>query len=253
MKRSVTVWLAVFALFGGGLRWLDLSFFTDTATGFAMGPVWLRYVLLAIWLLVFLLAGRKTAGKLVPGRRLSNLAQICGGAYGAVVLMQLSHSLELTESGQMNLFLTVLLVVLAGWLILVGLCWRRFGTKMGLPLHLGIGASLYFLLQTFLCGLTQAAHLAHIDIVWQALAYMAALCFCIKLLRAATIPAETDSRGLWVTGMAAFLLCTCLHLPQYYWWVMQGIRAQSALPAAAALGLFGLLGLGCALSVTAEK
>ena len=82
----------------------------------------------------------------------------------------------------------------------------------------------------------------------EALAALAALLFCTAQVKAAYIPGGKSGGWVFFTGMAAFLLCTCLALPGVVCEYLVGQAALAELIQAACIGLVGLSGLAYAFT-----
>ena len=87
----------------------------------------------------------------------------------------------------------------------------------------------------------------------EALAALAALLFCTAQLKSAYIPGGKSARWIWLCGMAAFLLCTCLALPSAMWTWLQGQSELRSMVEGVCLALVGLMGAVYALTVSSEE
>ena len=245
MKPIYTFLAAVLCLLAGVARWLDLNNFTDYETGFALaGPYWVRYLVLA--LLVFFLwgLGRLARPRSLPFPRARWGCALASFGAGAVLCAVTAQYFSWASPLQW------ILPGLSGvWLALLGVHWLGLSYRTFIPLPLGIAGTLYFLYQSFLHGLTYAANLQRIAVVWEALAYLAALWFLVKLLRMVYLPGEPGLSGCYSAGLIAFLLDTCLALPQGVWSFLAGQGTVTGLMELTALGLVGLIGLGSAFSI----
>lgn len=248
MKPIYTCLGAVLCLLAGVARWLDLNNFTDYQTGFALvGPYWARYLALGavvalLWLLSLLAHPRS-----LPSPRPRWGSALLSFAAGGVLCMVAAQYYSWGSPVQW-----ILPAISGIWLALLGVHWLGLSYRTFIPLPLGIAGTLYFLYQTFLHGLTYAANLQRIGVVWEALAYLAALWFLVKLLRLVYLPGEPGLAGCYRAGMVAFLMDSCLALPQGVWNWLAGQGTVTGLMELLTLGLVGLLGLGCAFSIREE-
>lgn len=249
MKPIYTFLAALLCLGAGVARWLDLNNFTDYQTGFALvGPYWVRY--LALGVMVAILWG---LGRLVRSHSLPRPKARWGSAlvsFGAGAILCLTAAEYFSFAGPVEWILPAL----AGlWLAMLGVHWLGLSYRTFIPLPLGMLGSLYFLYKTFLHGLTYAANLQRIAVVWQALAYLAALWFLVKLLRMVYLPGEPGLSGCYTAGLWAFLLDSCLAFPQLVWSFLAGQGTVLGLLEGAALGLVGVLGLCSAFSIREDQ
>lgn len=256
MKRISAFFPLLLCLCAGAARWLDLVNCTDLATGFpVVGSYLIRYALLAGLILIFALFSL-TVPQIPDG--------LTRGCTPAAVLMILSGALFAGLGGMtlrlsmgfylrynmLNLLMGLLYLVTAVWLVFAGL--SRLGRTAREPsgsVLLGIGGSISFLLLTFREGLTEAANIQRIPVVWGALGALVALWFGVRMIRACYLPDTEAGRGLYLSGYTCFLLNTCLLLPQQVCFWMAGgyIITVSDMLKAFTFGVFGLVGLAFAL------
>lgn len=263
MKRISFFFPLLLCLCAGVARWFDLVNYTDLTTGFpSVGSYLIRYGLLvgivgAVFL--FSLAVPRVPKALTRGCNLvAMLMFLSGGLFaglGVMTLLNRGYSLSL-RSMVLDVLMGLLYLLTALWLVLSG-C-SRLGQNAKEPsgnILLGIGGTISFLLLTFRSGLTEAANIQRIPVVWSALGALIALWFGVRMIRACYLPDTEVGRGLFFSGYTCFLLNTCLLLPQQvcFWIVGVGIT-NVELVKAVAFGVFGLVGLSFAiLAALSEK
>lgn len=251
MKRFATSLLALVCLAAGGARWLDLVNCTDLATGFSTyGSYWVRYavvgaVLLLAALASFLAPGRPAA---LGGHNALQgiLAFLCGFGFAALAGVQIGGWAAL---GWVERILAVLYLVSALWMLLLGR--SRFTEEFEAPTGsavFGVAGTLSLYLLTIQRFCLVPTGIVRVGYTLEALAALAALLFCTAQVKAAYIPGGKSGGWVFFTGMAAFLLCTCLALPGVVCEYLVGQAALAELIQAACIGLVGLSGLAYAFT-----
>ena len=244
--KPVYTFLGALVCVGAGLaRWLDLNNFTEYPSGFpTQGPYWVRYLVLGAVLFLLWVMGQAARPRSLPQPRPRLGCALLSFGAGAGLCMTAAQYLNT------NKVLDWVLPGLAGiWLAPLGVYWLGLSYRALIPVPLGIAGTLYFLYKSFLHGLTYAANLHRIGVVWEALAYLAALWFLVKLLRLVYLPGEPGLAGCYTAGMWAFFLDSCIIFPQGVWTFLSGGGTMTGLLELFWLGLVGLLGLGCAFSI----
>lgn len=251
MKRFATILLTLVCLAAGGARWLDLVNCTDLATGFSTyGSYWLRYAvvggILLLAALAAFLAPKNPAALGGHSAVQGLLAFLCGFGFAALAGVQLGGWGAL---GWVERILAVLYLVTALWMLLLGR--SRFTPEFEAPTGsalFGVAGtlSLYLLCIQRFCLVPTG--IVRVGYTLGALAALAALLFCTAQAKAAYIPGGRSGGWVFFTGMAAFLLCTCLALPGAVCEYLVGQAALADLLLAACLGLVGLSGLACAFT-----
>ena len=97
MKRLTAGISLLVPVAAGAVRWLDLVNFCDLTTGFVLlGPVWARYLCMAMVLslgvLASFLAARRPSGLVRRSMSLGLLCLLAGGAFAALAGVQLAAS-----------------------------------------------------------------------------------------------------------------------------------------------------------------
>lgn len=238
MKAKIIGYLAAGAVFCG-VRWADLALWTDRETGLVTaGPVWVRYLILAVLVAAGLLAGRMSSGSPAPLRRLQPLAALPALLCAVLFLVQGVVSL-LQAAGAAAAVQGVLTLACGAWLAFLGVKWLSSGFGQASSAWFGVAGTLVFvwkILESFMTNGSSWHRTIPTAAVWQQLA---ALLFLAALLRVLCLPEESDGRSVGGYGLAAFCLCLCWQLPRCV-----------LLPAGAgdwALCAVGLLGGACAL------
>lgn len=256
MKRIATILLLLVCAAAGAVRWLDVMYYTDLATGFVTWGSYLwRYalaggVLVLLWLASWMipktsdaLKGQSTAQGL--------LALLCGVGFAALGGVYLA---AFDEMGRFELALAVLYLVSGVWMLLLGR--SRFTPEFEAPTGSAVfgvaGTLALYLLTIKRFGLAPTG-IVRVNNTLEALAALVALLFCTAQLKSAYIPGSKSARWIWLCGMAAFLLCTCLALPSAVWTWLQGQSELRGMVEGVCLALVGLMGAVYALTVSAEE
>ena len=233
------------------LRWADLALWTDRETGLVTaGPVWARYLVLAVLAGLALLAGHRSAGPAGevsrPRTRKAGLAlSVPAFAAGALYLAQGVLDL-LGAAGVPDLVCGVLEVLCALWLEYLGQYWllaglrsRRRAASAPPPALLGVLGSLVFVwdvLASFMTNGSSWHRTIPTAAVWQALA---ALLLLAAVLRAVCLPGAASPRSLCRCGLLAWVLCFAWQVPR--------CALLPAGPGDWGMAVLGLLGGVCAL------
>ena len=254
MKRFATILVLLVAAVVGAAHWLDLVNFTDLSTGFALaGPIWARYAVGGAAALLALLAGlmaaRRPAGLWRRSFAQGGCALACGLAFAALGGSGLLRAGGLAQTAQHLLYL-----VTALWLLL--LAAARFSSRPSLPTASAVwgvagSASLYLL--TVSRFIFKPSGIVRVVPTLEVFSTLAALLFFTALLKASYLPGASCGRWLAITGGWAFLLCSCLELPQTIClWLVDQAGWRDIL-CSAALALLGLLGAVYALAAMGEE
>ena len=126
MKRLTAGISLLVPVAAGAVRWLDLVNFCDLTTGFVLlGPVWARYLCMAMVLslgvLASFLAARRPSGLVRRSMSLGLLCLLAGGAFAALAGVQLAALLGGAEADVLETAQTVLYLLTALWLLLLGI------------------------------------------------------------------------------------------------------------------------------------
>ena len=256
MKRIATILLLLVCAAAGAVRWLDVMYYTDLATGFVTWGSYLwRYalaggVLVLLWLAAWMIP--KTSAALKGQSTAQGLAAVlCGVGFAALGGVYLA---AFREMGRFELALAVLYLVSGVWMLLLGR--SRFTPEFEAPTGsavFGIAGTLALYLLTIKRFGLAPTGIVRVNNTLEALAALMALLFCTAQLKSAYIPGGKSARWIWLSGMAAFLLCTCLALPSAMWAWMQGQIELRNMIEGLCLALVGLMGAAYALSVSAEE
>lgn len=246
MKRFACFVLVLVCVATGTAYCIDLSKNIDLATSFVLyGAHWMRYavagVVLALLLLASFLAPKHPAAFARRSMLQGFAALLCGlgfAAAGGVALLHIAVPIHLQH------IITVGYLVTACWMILLGI--SRFAQTLEAPTQSAVfgilgNASLFLLCIDRTC--TNPTSLVRISNNLYGFAALAALIFCAAQLKIAYVPGGKSGRWVFFTGMASFLLCSCLAAPDalYRYW-RNNITFADLMPHIA-LGLVGLCGL----------
>ena len=257
MKRAATWMLLLACVLAGGVHWIDLNSFTDLTTGFVLsGPVWLRYALMAVLLLACAMAAR-VMGVRRPEELTRRTPAMGAAALLAGLLFAAVGGVRLAGFGRApgaeKLF-CVLCLLTALWLLLAGV--SRFYRSIAPPTSSavwGVLAALSLYLLTVARFGFKPTSLVRIVPTVQVFSALAALLFLNTLSRSLYLPGAPCGRRLYLSGTAAFFLCTCLELPQALAFRRAGLLNGGELLTSAALAGLGLLGAVCALAASGEE
>ena len=254
MKRFATLLVLLVAAAVGAAHWLDLVNFTDLDTGFVLsGPIWARYAVGGAAALLALLAGlmaaRRPAGlwqRSIPQGTAALLCALGFAVLGGSGLLSIRGMAQHIQHG--------LYLVTALWLLL--LAAARLSSRPSLPTASALwgvagSASLYLL--TVSRFIFKPSGIVRVVPTLEVFSALAALLFFTALLKASYLPGASCGRWLAVTGGWAFLLCTCLELPQTVCLRLAGQAGWRDLLDSAALALLGLMGAVYALAAMGEE
>ena len=262
MKKTIPWAMAACGALGA-LRLADLTCFTDPATGFAAGPVWPRWLLGVLaaggcWLLARWAPGEAPARlddmtawmtSMGRGALIAGLANFVSTAVGGMDGVSAHHMTQarlllvrlagFTQAG--------LLLLLGVWCLLVSRALPLGKAGDGFFIGLGIAGSAAFFLETVLRFVLRPASWYRLCPAVETFAALGALLFSVALLRALAFPARPGvRRSLAATGLLAFLLCTCLALPQALWQQFTAAESGVGLIEAVFYAFWGLLGAAAA-------
>ena len=213
-KRTAVVLSLILCLVLGALRVADLCFLSDPATGFArVGESWHRYLIVAAAAVVMFMLSRGASVRPLPFKH-CRPALGCAMLLTAALLFETSVSTLLT---QLDGFAT-----LRGVLLLAnGLWFAGFGVQAFFapptkspPAALclgGLAAPIWVAIERFAIRPSSLARTGH---VLGVLSILAALCCVDYLLKMIFLPGAPFGKAMTFTGMLAFLLCTCMELPE---------------------------------------
>ena len=226
----------------------DQILWQDRETGFcAVGSAWPRYLLVLLVLAAALLpALRRSREKTVLLKNTPALAALrigmalCAAAAGTLFLLPaFSSGYDLWK-----LALGALLLVTAVWLGLRCRLGREESlTRPEANALGGTAAALSLYVLTLERFVAHQTGLARVGATMSIFSAVAALLLAGYWLRLAYLPNEASPRGLYLRGVPAFLLCTCLELPQSLCQARFGLLSPAELLCSLGLALFGLAGL----------
>lgn len=246
MKRFSTFLLMLVCLMTGAVYWVDVSKNIDLETGFVTyGSYWYRYAVLGVVLVLLLAAAfmaPRNPAAFVKKSRVQGLSSIvCGLSFAVSSGFYFVKFESLTVLEKMC---AVLYIITAVWLITLG--GSRFSKRLEAPTYssfLGIVGTLGFYLLCVQRFCVAPSGIVRIGITVRALACLAALLFCTAQLKVAYIPGGKSGGWLFFTGMTAFLLCTCISLPDMVYYYFVGKTTIVDLMCEICLGFTGLSGL----------
>ncbi|MFV0412807.1 MAG: hypothetical protein ACK5L3_05975 [Oscillospiraceae bacterium] len=259
MKRTILVVLLLAILLGvGALYWVDLSAYTDHATGFTrLGSVWARYGVLLFALAAccgcIALVGPGAVGAMRHKSRALSLvfclAGVAGGFYGGLFFYGGLQQLSVFEmvTGALYLWYGI-------WLLLAARqFWRQNKPSPTKSAFWGLLAAMPLCIQTIYRVLSKPASLYRMAPLIRIFSALFAMLWFGMLLRALYI-AMVRRRAQWmcVCGMAAFLFGLLEFLQLLYSALYQGTDLQSLAEAANAL-VAGVLAACVSVSILNQR
>ena len=259
MKRLTAGISLLVPVVAGAVRWLDLVNFCDLTTGFVLlGPVWARYLCMAMVLslgvLASFLAARRPSGLVRRSMSLGLLCLLAGGAFAALAGVQLAALLGGAEADVLETAQTVLYLLTALWLLLLGIS-RVAGSTVAPSgsAWTGILGTFAFYLLTVRRFCFNPSGIVRIVPTVQVFSALSALVLLQGAVKAFYLPHLPIGRGLFFRGYLAFFFCTCLEAPQAVCLYLGGQYTLAQLAEGLALGVIGLIGLRCAALTVGEE
>ncbi len=259
MKRLTAGISLLVPVAAGAVRWLDLVNFCDLTTGFVLlGPVWARYLCMAMVLslgvLASFLAARRPSGLVRRSMSLGLLCLLAGGAFAALAGVQLAALLGGAEADVLETAQTVLYLLTALWLLLLGIS-RVAGSTVAPSgsAWTGILGTFAFYLLTVRRFCFNPSGIVRIVPTVQVFSALSALVLLQGAVKAFYLPHLPIGRGLFFRGYLAFFFCTCLEAPQAVCLYLGGQYTLAQLAEGLALGVIGLIGLRCAALTVGEE
>lgn len=259
MKRLTAGISLLVPVAAGAVRWLDLVNFCDLTTGFVLlGPVWARYLCMAMVLslgvLASFLAARRPSGLVRRSMSLGLLCLLAGGAFAALAGVQLAALLGGAEADVLETAQTVLYLLTALWLLLLGIS-RVAGSTVAPSgsAWTGILGTFAFYLLAVRRFCFNPSGIVRIVPTVQVFSALSALVLLQGAVKAFYLPHLPVGRGLFFRGYLAFFFCTCLEAPQAVCLYLGGQYTLAQLAEGLALGVIGLIGLRCAALTVGEE
>lgn len=259
MKRLAAGISLLVPVAAGAVRWLDLVNFCDLTTGFVtLGPVWARYLCMALVLslgvLASFLAARRPSGLVRRSMSLGLLCLLAGGAFAALAGVQLAALLGGREADVLETTQTVLYLLTALWLLLLGIS-RVAGSTVAPSgsAWTGILGTFAFYLLTVRRFCFNPSGIVRIVPTVQVFSALSALVLLQGAVKAFYLPHLPVGRGLFFRGYLAFFFCTCLEAPQAVCLYLGGQYTLAQLAEGLALGVIGVIGLRCAALTVGDE
>lgn len=259
MKRLAAGISLLVPVAAGAVRWLDLVNFCDLTTGFVtLGPVWARYLCMALVLslgvLASFLAARRPSGLVRRSMSLGLLCLLAGGAFAALAGVQLAALMGGREADVLETAQTVLYLLTALWLLLLGIS-RVAGSTVAPSgsAWTGILGTFAFYLLTVRRFCFNPSGIVRIVPTVQVFSALSALVLLQGAVKAFYLPHLPVGRGLFFRGYLAFFFCTCLEAPQVVCLYLGGQYTLAQLAEGLALGVIGLIGLRCAALTVGDE
>ncbi len=280
MKKSFCSALLIASVLLGALRFADLLLFTELNTGFVtFGSVWLRYAVLFGFVAVLIFA--PSADKKAPAYAVSLPAQpvfaaaavpafVAGAlaqwyaiqefnapttAMGKAAQQQAAqtHSLDMMTLSffGLRMVLGISLWVLGVWLVLLYLRKTPLKPETSVVRTIGFWGSAGFYALVILRYAENPASVHRILHILPIFSALAALLFITKMIGLFCVECTPAyARGTAAAGIFAFLMCTCIELPQAVWQTVHGQISLLNITLALLLGLIGISGAALAAKLS---
>ncbi len=249
MKRKMPTILILFVMvLIGAMYWVDLSYYTDYATGFLLaGSVWARYAVLLLPAVMAFLGMRTVGAGGISALRVKNyalaaafgLAALSGGVYGIARLVA-----AVTE---LSVYSGIMGILCLGYAVWMGLCAVHFALqKEAAPTRsavFGVAASLPFFMLAISRVMVRPTSLYRVaPFVASVSAIIAILWFSLFLRAAYVAMPQRLARLLYFAGVFLFLFGACLEFPGAVHRALFFDAGFAALAEGAAMGALGLVG-----------
>lgn len=260
MKRKLpTILILLVMALLGAMRWIDLSYYTNPATGFVpRGTEWVRYVALLLPLVMALLGLRTVGPRGIAVLRMKNpvLAGLFGAAgiggigYGAARLV-----VSIMNTTVFGILLGILFLWFGVWMCLCAVQLFTQGstapTKSALP---GVLAALPFCALAVYRVMVNPSSLYRVGAVVSAFSALCAMLWFGMLLRSFYIAMpQRRMRWMYFLGVFCFLFSTCLELVQsVHGFLFTGLAGIS-LAESVVMGLLGAVAGGVSVSVSGQE
>ena len=279
MKKSVCRALLMLSVLLGALRFADLLFFTEPSTGFvALGSVWIRYTVLFCFAAALIFA--PAADKKAPVRIVALPAQaVCAAAAvpafvaGALAqwyairefqspttaLGKAAQQASQTQAADMmtlsffalRMILGISLWVFGVWLVMLYLRKTPLKPELSALRTIGFWGSAGFYALVILRYAENPASVHRILHILPIFSALAALLFITKLIGLLCVECTPAyARSTAAAGVFAFLMCTCIELPQGIWQMLQGQISLLNIALALLLSLIGICGAALAAKLS---
>ena len=273
MKRNACIAALLACVACGAVRLWDLCANSEAETGFVtQGSVWLRYGILAAFVVAVCMLARVCTAKTpldsfaLPVPPVFALLAAAALGSGMIALQYAVNeftypttSLGRLESGAgLMLFALVLrltfgisLLLLSAWCAVLCLREAPLQPQAGAVRVLGFLAVIGLFILPVLRYAENPASVHRILRILPICAALSAMVFGVKLLGVFCVSLSAERRRTTaVAGVCAFLLCTCIGLPQLLWQVAQGGATLLQAWVTVTLALLGVIGAFTALAVS---
>lgn len=266
-NKGYTVFVLLVMLLIGGAYWIDCSLFTNPETGFVeKGGLWVRYVVLAVPLLLAVLGVRRVKPYAMAVLRVKSRPM--GVLFAAAGIAGFAHGVAGTAFGIPDFLVTLnmgadveqaqknALLLAAGYLLIQGLLFVWYGIWMLLVSRQmlrqdkpsptagafpGVLAALPFCLQTIYRVMINPSSVYRLSNVVHALVALFSMLWLALLLRALYIALVRQRvRWMYLFGLVTFLF-SVLEVVQTVHRLLQNGFDLAALLEAVCVGLLGLL------------
>ena len=251
MKRKLpTILILLVMVLVGAMYWVDLSYYTDPATGFIVrGAVWARYAVVAVPLLMCMLGLRTVGPRAISVMRVKSAG--LGAVMTGAAVLGLLYGIFLILTGWappsiFNLVLGGLTIWYGVWMFLAAM--QMFTQNTPSPTKSAVWgalAGLPFAAITVYRILIKPSSLYRVAPLVRAFSALFAMLWVGLLLRALYIALPRRRvRWMCLAGVFTFLFSTCLELPLAIHLLVSGHGTGMELFQSLFLAAFGLVA-GC--------
>lgn len=252
MKRKLpTVLVLMVMVLVGAMYWIDLAYHTDVSTGFVTrGPLWARYIMAAVPVLMGLLGLRTVGPKSISALRVKSVPLGVLFGVGSLLGVLWGGGLMLTAFSPVSVFrlvVGILAMFYSAWMFLAAV--QMFTQTEPSPTKSaiwGILASLPFCLIAANRVMVDPSSIHRVSANVSFLSPIIIFMWFGMLLRSFYIALPRRRvRGLYLLSVLAFMFAACLELPQVIFMAIYSPEGVGAAQMLEAINL-GVLGLAAA-------
>lgn len=251
MKRKLpTILILLVMVLVGAMYWIDLSYYTDQATGFIIrGSVWTRYVVILLPMAMCVMGLRTVSPRAISVMRVKSAG--LGGVMTAAAVIGLLYGIfqfltGLNTGSIYGIVLGLLMAWYGVWMFMAAM--QMFTQTSPSPTKSavwGVLAGLPFAGITVYRILIRPSSLYRVAPVVRAFSALLAMLWFGLFLRALYIALPRRRvRWMYLAGVFTFLFSTCLELPLAFHTLAAGHTTGMDLFQSLAMAAFGLVA-GC--------
>lgn len=249
-QKMPTVFILMVMCLVGAAYWVDLCYYTDSKTGFVLqAPVWVRYLVLIVPMLMSVLGLRTVGPKAISVMRVKNaklgglfiVAAVVGVAFGIANTISALSSLS-----AYGIALGLLMVWYGAWMLLSGV--QIITQNVASPTKsalLGMLAGLPYIITAVYRILANPSSLHRIGPLVRSVSAIILLIWFGMLLRSLYIALPRRRvQGLYFFGLITFMFSTCIELPYAIYTTVYGGEQVISLLESINMAVLGLVA-GC--------